>query len=133
MADKRRVQRIHPDHAAFGAFMHMLVPGHGGRNYQIADFHRTALAVNDGSRPFALDDEPQRVHIVAMRARLLPRHQYLKTTIDVGCRRDVIGRWRGVLEIGHASFRGIRIGRRNRLIEQWFHILPSPVKRGFGL
>ena len=53
MADKRRIQRIHPDHTAFGAFMHMLVPGHGGRNYQIADLHRTALAVNDGGRTFS--------------------------------------------------------------------------------
>ena len=107
---ERHVERIEPDDRA-AALVNVLVPGPGRREDQVALLHRTGLAVDDGGRAGSLEHEPQRVHGVAMRPRLLARQQDL----DVGGERA-----RGLLlvlalgnrrhELQHAPFDRLRRG-----------------------
>ena len=123
---QRHVERIEPDDRV-GALMHVLVPGPGRREDQIALVHPTRLAVDDGGRARAFQHEAQRVHGVTVRARLLARQQHLEIGADgfrglppfvlVVARRD---------ELQHPPLDRLRRGDLDGAGDQRTDVLPRP-------
>ena len=128
IAVERRVERIHP-HDRAAAFMDVLVPGPARRDDEIAFLHQAALAVDDGVGALALDDEADRVHGVAVRARGFSRQEDLQRGREIcrGAGRGVVGF--GIDEGQNAALDRGRRGHPDGLIDERAQLAPLPQMR----
>ena len=81
--DDRYVEAVEPEHRLVGVVA-VVVPGHVGRDDEVARMHGRALAVDAGMRALAFQDEAQRRLRMAVRARYLVRHDELHAGIERG-------------------------------------------------
>ena len=81
--DDGNVEPVEPEHRLVGVIA-VIVPGHVGRDDEVARRHRRALAVDAGVRAFAFQHEAQRRLRMAVRARHLVRHDELHAGIERG-------------------------------------------------
>ena len=79
----RDVEPVEPEHRLVGVVA-VVVPGHVGRDDEVAGVHERALAVDGGVRALALQHEAQRRLRVAVRGRHLVRHDQLHAGIERG-------------------------------------------------
>ena len=87
------------------AAVNMLMPGPAWGQHEIELRHRTFLALDDGERTFALENEANGVHRMAMRPREFAGEQNLQAGVQSLCRGGASsGAQLGIGEHQHAAF-----------------------------